>query len=193
MATDSEINALVAGFPDVFNQAVTDWAKYQAALPTGKVPPWKQEQINAWFYQFPRYWATIRPNWEVNPDGTPASFDQRAFANKVNRWIIRLRGHPAMATAPGLGVGPLIIAGVLIAAAATAAGAVWAVGYVQEQRNISNMIEQVAAGALPSSVLEEAVKNAKSSIFGGFGSVGALGAVVLIGALVLVAPRVFRQ
>lgn len=192
MASDAEIKALVENFPGVFEQAVADWAKYQAVLATGQVPLDKQAQINAWFYDFPKLWATIRPNWEQKPDGSQASQQQLAFAEKVNRWVIRLRGYPSMATAPGLGLAPLIIAGILIAAAATTAGAVWAVGYVQEQRNISAMIDQVAAGVLPPSVLREAVKEARSSIFGGLGDLGAMGAILLIAAMVFVAPRVFK-
>ena len=193
MATDAEIQELVRAFPAVFETAVADWAKYQAALLTGKVEPWKREKIHAWFYQFPRFWATIRPNWEQQPDGSAPTFAQKQFAEKVNRWIIRLRGYPEMAAAPGLGIAPLIVAGVLIAAAATAAGAVWAVGYVQEQRNISNMIDQVAKGALPASVLKEAVQEAKSRIFGGLGDLGAFGGVLLIAGLLVLVPTVFGK
>ena len=193
MATDAEITELVRSFPAVFETAVSDWAKYQAVLLTGKLEPWKREQITAWFYEFPRFWATIRPNWEQQPDGSPATIAQRRFAEKVNRWIIRLRGYPEMATAPGLGVATIIIAGILIAAAATAAGAVWAVGYVQEQRNISNMIDQVAKGALPASVLKEAVREAKSSIFGGLGNLGTFGSVLLIAGLLFLVPIVFKN
>ena len=65
MATDAEIQELVRAFPAVFETAVADWAKYQAALLTGKVEPWKREKIHAWFYQFPRFWATIRPNLPI--------------------------------------------------------------------------------------------------------------------------------
>lgn len=186
----TEAQNLVAGFPAMFEQAVTDLAKYQAAKKHGTVPYETQREIEGWFYEFPRVWGAIQPNWQWADDGKPAAADKLRFAERVNRWVIRLRGESYQPSE--LGIAPLIIAGVLIAAAFGAAGLTWAIGHMQKQSNISKIIDGVARGILPAEALEEAVKVEKGGLFSGVAS-DAIKITVALGVLFFLLPRLFKS
>lgn len=153
---EQKIKELVNDFPQVFDQAVEDWAKLKVGAKAGLFTPQQIKEALTWFSDFPNTWETIRPNFIKTPEGL-------AWGGKVDDFIGRLKRDDLVKTA-GLGLAPVIIAGVLIVGG-VAAG-LWAVQYIQEQRNISEMIDQVVAGKLPPSVLQKAVDAEKGSLFG---------------------------
>ena len=92
----------------------------------------------------------------------------------------------------GLGLAMVVIAGILLVSAAFgSAGVVWAVGYAKKQNNVSRMIELAADGKIPADVLQKAIEEEQSSIFGKLG-LGAIAPAVIIAALIFVAPKVFK-
>lgn len=179
---------LVSRFPTIFDQAVADLAKYKLARERGLIKTEQQQLVEAWFYDFPRLWSTIQPNWQWNADGTPATGERLKFAETVNRFVIRLRGENFQ---PSLGIAPLLIAGILVAGAFGAAGLTWALGYVRDQANISAMIDGVLAGKLPPEVLADAVKEQRQGVFGEIKDVALL--VLLGGLAFFLLPRLFPQ
>ena len=151
---EKDLTETVANFPEIFEQAVTDWAKFKAGYKAGLFDEDDAGDVLDWFNEFPRLWETIKPNFEgADP----------AFTDKVNNWTKSLGSN---LEALDLGIAPIIIAGVAIAAIFGVGGAVWAIGYAKKQHNISTMIDNVTAGKLPASVLETAVREEHASILG---------------------------
>lgn len=179
---EEEIRSLVPRFPLVFEKAVEDWAKFKAGTAARLFTASQHREIIAWFADFPRLWDTIKPNFEVVNQavvpGGPGLYGQ------VERFVKKLRANVEIKNA--LGIAPLIVAGILIAGLFGVAGAVWAIGYVRKQGNISKMIDGVVAGQIPATVLREAVKVEKQSIFGRVESM--LQYAVIGGAAVLAWP-----
>lgn len=191
MPVKTEGQKLVDAFPAMFDQAVADLAKYKLARERGLVPYDQQQKVEGWFYEFPKLWGIIQPNWQWNADGSPTTGEKAQFAERVNRWVIRLRGEP-FEPYQGLGIAPLLIAGILIAGAFGAAGLSWALGYMGEQRNISRIIDGVTAGKLPPDVLKKAVDQGREPIFGG-AIKDALTVTLLVGAAFFLLPRIFKS
>lgn len=164
-------------FPDIFEQARVDWAKFRIGRAQGLFTAEQAKEVLAWYRDFPRLWETLRPNWAENPSPT-----QRRFAEHVDRFVYNLRA----ARGSGLGLAPLIIAGVVIVGGI--ASALWAGGYVKKQFNVSRLIEGVTAGHISESVLKEAVKE-EPGLFGDVSGlikwlvIGGVGLMVLVPAL----------
>jgi hypothetical protein len=190
---ETEISELVPQFPAIFARAQSDWAKYKKGLELVGVDPDKRGDIEEWFAEFPKLWAAVRPNWvEPLPGGTLSSH-KVAFAGKVDRWVGSLRAEPVLIN-HGLGIVSLVIAGILIAGALGVGGAIWAVGYVKKQNNVSRLIDEVTAGRIPPSVLEQAVQEERGGLFSDLaslpGSLLGIGAVVVAGYFLL--PRLLK-
>ncbi len=153
-----KIKSLVPDFPDIFDRAVVDFAKFKVGVEAGLFTTGQQNEIMSWYREFPQLWETIRPNFIKTPDGLE-------FGGKVDDFVGRIRAYKPS----GLGLVPVVVAGVVIVGG-IAAG-MWAVVYMQKQANLSEMIDQVTAGKLPADVLVEAIKAEQSGgLFGGFGS-----------------------
>lgn len=142
-------------FPDIFEQAQTDWAKFRIGRAQGLFTTEQSREILNWFRDFPRLWETLRPNWSEN-----ISPVQRRFAERVDRFVSDVGIASGLS---GLGLIPIVVAGVIIVGGVAAA--LWAGGYIKKQMNISRMIEGVTAGQISESVLREAVKE-KPPLFG---------------------------
>jgi len=183
---------VIATFPQTFERAVTDWARYKAALKAGAVPPQTYADVNAWFWEFPKLWQGIAPNWREAVNGRQPTAEQKAFAERVDRWIIHLRGDEVFVQPSGLGVVPLlVIAGILVAASFGVAGLEWAIGYNREQKNITRMIDGVTAGVLPPEVLQKAVAADKKSFLEQITGVLQTGSVIAIIAVLLLVAKPF--
>ena len=153
-----KIESLIPDFPDIFDRAVIDFAKFKVGVGAGLFTTGQQNEIVNWYADFPQLWETIRLNFIKTPEG-------REWGGKVDDFVGRIRAYKSS----GLGLVPVVVAGVVIVGG-IAAG-MWAVVYMQKQANLSNMIEQVTVGKIPAAVLVEAIKAEQSgSLFGGFGS-----------------------
>lgn len=142
---ERDLQTVVNKFPQIFDQAVEDYAKFKVGLDYGLFEDDQVEDVLDWFKEFPKLWETIRPSFESNV----------VFTDKVDSWVARLKKG---SSENGLGIAPLIIAGVAIAALFGVGGAIWAIGYAKKQTNVSRMIEGVTAGKIPSDVLQNAIK-----------------------------------
>jgi len=161
--TEDELRALVRDFPAIFGKAVKDWSTFRAGLDADLFSLKQQETVYEWYREFPRLWDTIKPNFSptVRTDhGSVLMPGNKAFYDTVEAWVVKLRTDLAPR---GLGQ-VIIIAGIIIAAIAGIAGALWAVGYIKEQNNVSNMINETVAGKLPPTILEEYYKQDRSTL-----------------------------
>lgn len=156
-------------FPDIFEQAQEDWAKFKIGRTQGLFTAEQAREVLVWFRDFPRLWKSLRPNWAEN-----ISASQRRFAERVDRFVSELEASRGLS---GLGLIPIVIAGVVIVGGVAAA--LWAGGYIKKQNNISRLIEGVTAGRIPESVLREAVKETP----GLFGEVSTLVKWLVIGGV----------
>jgi hypothetical protein len=162
---------LFYNFPDMFAQAQKDWAKLKAGLAAGLFTQSQKNQAWDWFKEFPKAWETVRPNWSEN-----ISSVQRAWGQKVDAFVAEIKGYGGLS---GLGLAPVVIAGILIVGGLAAAS--WGVGYLKKQLNVSKMIDEVTAGKLPASILEEATKEQP----GLFEDIAGLIKWVVIGGVIL--------
>jgi hypothetical protein len=164
---EQQIADMVGTFPAVLDQAVRDYAKFKVAVKSGTVSQTEHQEIAEWFYQFPRLWETIKPNFEPRTQSGVYSSRRANFYEKADNFSKRISGDQKSAS--GLGIGVILVAGILIAAAFGIGGAIWAVGYVKKQNNISRLIQEVADKRIPASVLQQAIKEEQSSLLGGVG------------------------
>lgn len=162
-------------FPDVFEQAQVDWAKFKLGRVQGLFTASEAKEVLAWFRGFPRLWETVRPNWSEN-----ISPSQRRFAGRVDSFVAGVKASEGS----GLGLLPIVIAGVIVVGGI--AGALWAAGYIKKQYNVSRLIEGVTAGRISEKVLGEAVKEGP----GLFGDVSGMIKWLVIGGvgLIIVLP-----
>ncbi len=160
---EQKVKSLVPDFPGIFERAVEDFAKFKVGVAADLFDRQEQNEIMAWFVEFPQLWETIRPNFMTIGTGD-------LFADRVDDFIGRMQRSDVYRAA-GLGLAPIIIAGIILVGGAAAG--LWAVGYIKRQNNISRMIDEVTAGALPAQVLVEAVKAEQGSgLFAGLGRFG---------------------
>lgn len=160
---EQKVKKLVPDFPGIFERAVADFAKFKVGVAADLFNPRERNEVMAWFVEFPRLWETIRPNFMTIGAGD-------LFADRVDDFIGRMRKTDLYRTA-GLGLAPVVIAGIVLVGGAAAG--LWAVGYMKRQANISRMIDEVTAGALPAEVLLEAVKaEQQTGLFAGLGRFG---------------------
>lgn len=160
---EQKVKALVPEFPALFEQAESDFVKLKLGLERNLFTPAQIATAANWFSEFPQLWETIRLNFIKTEQG-------REFGGRVDDFCGRIKRSDLYRSST-LGLAPAIIAGVLIVGGV--AGGLWAVAYIQRQRNVSKMIDQVTAGALPPEVLVEAMKAEQTSgLFAGFGRIG---------------------
>ncbi len=178
-----KIQSLLPEFPGVFEQAVADWAKLKVGVKGDLFTPAQIEESLVWFRQLPRLWESLKPNFT----------EDQEFAGRVDSFIGQLSGSSLLETG-GLGfvvTGTIaLVAGVMLVGGAAAG--LWAVGYIQEQANISDMIDGVVAGQIPAAVLDQAVKaESDGGFFGGLGSAAKW--LFLGGVAFLIIPRVWKR
>ena len=160
---EEKVKKLVPDFPGIFDRAVEDFAKFKVGVAAGLFDRQKRDEIMAWFVEFPKLWETLRPNFMTIGTGD-------LFADRVDDFVGRIQSSDLYRTA-GLGAALVIIAGIVLVGGAAAG--LWAVAYMKRQANISRMIDEVTAGALPAQVLVEAVKaEQESGLFAGLGRFG---------------------
>lgn len=158
-----KVQRLVPDFPGIFDQALMDFGKFKAGLAAGLFNRERQNEIMGWFLEFPKLWESIRLNFIKTDAG-------REFGGRVDDFCGRIR-RVDLDRISSLGLAPVVIAGVVVVGG-VAAG-LWAVSYIQRQANVSEMIDQVTAGALPPEVLIEAMRAEQTSgLFAGVGRVG---------------------
>ena len=158
-----KVQRLVPDFPGIFDSAVVDFVKFKAGVARGLFTEQQQDEIMAWYLEFPKLWETIRPNFIRDAAG-------REFGGRVDDFIGRLRKSEVYRSST-LGLGPAVIAGVVIVGGVAAS--LWAVAYIQKQANVSEIINQVTAGTLPAEVLIEAMKaEQQSGLFAGISHIG---------------------
>jgi hypothetical protein len=188
---EADIQKLLATFPDVLDQAITDYAKLKAGLSysmKNQTQLFTADQLNtitAWFVRFPDLWDTLAPNYDGSTGDPTADQYRSSVKAKAEAFVKKLRGDTVLY--PGLGVLPfIIIAGVIIAGLLGVGAAIWAIGYVQQQRNVSAMIDGVVAGKIPADVLDQAITEAQASPLGDLGNI--LKYAAIGGALILAWP-----
>jgi hypothetical protein len=168
------IGPLVKDFPDTFRKALVDWERFVAGMNKGLFSVEDADRIIEWFYDFPKLWEAVKPNYELDVK----------FTLQVEDFIKDLQGHP-FRTWRGVGLAPVLIAGVLIVGG-LAAG-IWAVGYLKKQANVSRIIEATTTGKVPPGVLEQAVKaDTGTGLFGGVADL--IKWVAVGGAVLMVLP-----
>lgn len=150
---EQEFKKLIPNFPEVFKQAKRDWARLIAGVQSGLFTKEQIDQALEWFQEFPQLWETIRPNFIKTPEGLQFGGDVDDFIGKMMKSSVYRSGQ-------GLGIIPILVAGVLLVGG-VAAG-LWAIAYMNEQKNVSRMIDEVTAGNLPPEVLEKAVADVES-------------------------------
>lgn len=179
---EQKVKNLLPSFPGVFGSAVADWAKFKEGVVAGLFTVLQKREVVEWFREFPKLWETLRPNYMKDENNL-------AYVQSVDRFVDSLTGDPIYKNT-GLGLAPALIAGVLIVGGAAAA--LWAVQYIQEQQNISRMIDGVVAGKLPPEVLTKAIDAQKAG--GLFGGVSDLFKWIALGGLaMLILPRVWKK
>lgn len=165
-------------FPDIFQQAQLDWAKFRLGRAQGLFSADQAGTVLAWFRDFPRLWDSLHLNWTESKSET-----QRRFGARVDAFVAELQSPRGTS---GLGLAPLVIAGVIIVGGV--ASALWAGGYIKKQFNVSRMIEGVTAGRISEDVLREAVEK-EPGLFAGVSGmikwivIGAIGLLVVLPAL----------
>jgi len=167
---EADLQKTVANFPAILKQAHIDWAKFKAGVDAGLFAPNSSErrEVINWFSGFPKLWEGIKPNFEVKSGDGRIDAELSNVRQDADAFVSRLRTEPEVINS--LAIAPLVIAGILIAAALGIGGCIWAIGYVKKQSNISRLIDNVVAGKIPATVLDNAIaqENASPSILGGF-------------------------
>jgi hypothetical protein len=189
-ASQIELQALVYAFPQMLDEAVTRWAKFKVGYDGGLFTPDQVSEIIGYYQNFPKIWNLIRPSFD--PTQTPVmrlTAEDSAVFQKADNFIKKLDGE--LSVVNGLGLAPIIIAGIAIAASATLALVIWTISQAKKQSNISKMIDGVVDGKIPPSVLNEAIKEEHSSLFGSFFS--SLKWILIGGVLIYLWPIVGPQ
>lgn len=174
-------------FPQIFEKAREDWAKFKVGVAAGLFAPKQKALILDWFLKFPELWEGIEPHFRFGTGG-PVAPRWIDFADRVTAWVGKLKASSEKYE--GMGLAIIIIVGIAVAAAFGLGGTIWAVGYVQKQNNISRMIDEAVQGNLPAEVLIQAVKAETGSIFSDFGNIIKYGAIA--GLLVVFWPQIRR-
>jgi len=199
---ERELVALVKTFGASFLIAQRDWATFKAGVSAGLFSNTQRNTVIAWFKDYPKFWDTIKlnfqdPEWLTDPTSGTATrpgnlkVSDTGFSLQVDIWVSKLRSDTQLS---GLGILPVIvvIAGIIIAGLLGSAAAIWAIGYYKQQTNITKMIDNVVAGKLSPSVLEQAVK-AEQESGGFFGQLSSLAKWAIVGAIVFMGLPILRD
>lgn len=141
------IRRLPDDFPAMFARAKADYIKLDACLRAGAFKN-RDDAQNAidWFRSFPRYWEAIRPNFEITTSGGMVSTHRAALRDEADAFVAKIGNNIYIQN--NLAIAPLLIAGILVGGIAGIAGIIWAIGYVKEQGNVSDIIDNVATANL---------------------------------------------
>ena len=191
--SDEEMLAeIVTGFPEVFERAQEDWAKFKLGVKAGLFTEDEKRQVEDWYRDFPKLWNGIRPNWIQTVDGEPASPELQAFAKRVDKWVIKLVGDQAGLSGLGFVVTGTMVAvavGSFLIASIFGIGIIkWADGYQQEQDNHHDMIQARTEGDISEETLQKYIEAEKGDTSGDSwfpnisGITGNLATVAVIGA-----------
>lgn len=186
MSTDAQAQELIARFPGALDQAIADWNVYRAGVNAGLFSEPNRRLVENWFAQFPDLWEGIRPNYEYA--GELVSAHKLSVKQKADAFIEKLKADPIRSRA--LGIPILIVGAIIVAAAFGTAGILWGIGYLNEQRNVSSVIEQVTAGKLPADVLKKALESKPGSIFSDLA--GAAKWLLFGGLAILIVPTLLK-
>jgi hypothetical protein len=178
---EQKVKALVPEFPALFERAETDFVKLKLGVERNLFTPDQIATAMNWFSGFPQLWETIRLNFIKTEQGSE-------FGGRVDDFCGRIK-RSELYRISSLGLAPVIIGGIVVLGG-VAAG-LWAVAYIQRQRNVSKMIDQVTAGALPPEVLVEAMKAEQTS--GLFAGLGKMGYAIAFAAAAWVAVQFFGR
>lgn len=161
--SDAEIADLLYSFPRLYQQALTDWAKFKLGVARGAFDTKQIREVIDYYKGFARYWEMIRPNFFAFPDGRPKPDHAVNYAKGVDAWLNKFNSDVKTL---GLGIAPLVIAGILIAGSLASVAAIsWAVSYIKQQSNISALIDARTKGLLTPDEFETAI-NAEERIGG---------------------------
>lgn len=162
---------VVENFPDVFERARVDWAKYKLGVEAGLFETYQRARIEDWFGRLPVTWEGIRPNW-TEPDLVTGmlSTHKVAFAEEVDNWLDQFKPGGS-AQLGGWVIAVAVAGGVMVALGSVVWLVTQSAADYQEQENISAMIEAETAGNLPSGTVKAAVERETGSggIFAGIG------------------------
>lgn len=173
-----QINDLLTKFPAILDQAQSDYAKFSIGKAQGLFSAEQNVKITTWFTQFPKFWETIRDNYtQSTGDGRTDAY-LSGILHQADKFAADIKGDQGLSVQLG---SPLIIAGLIVAGVLGVAGIIWGVSYIQQQNNISNIIDGVVKGQIPPDVLQAAINKQKT---GGdlLGTVESFGKYLLIGA-----------
>ena len=178
---EQKVKNLLPSFPGVFGNAVADWAKFKEGVAAGLFTAQQKRETLEWFRKFPDLWETLRPNYAKDER-------DKGYIESVDRFVNSLEADPVYKST-GLGLATAVIAGVLIVGGAAAA--LWAVQYIQQQANLSKMIDAVVVGKLPPDVLKKAIDAEQAGgLFGGISNVFQW--IALGGLALFVLPKVWK-
>lgn len=163
---DYQAKKLVSDFPAALEKAINDYATFKASARFYSANDY--QNITGWFKSFPDLWEGIRENYKNDPALT-------GKADKFAAVITQANDQHQL----GFVVSTIVIAGIIVAASFGVAGIIWAIGYLEEQRNISTLIDETAKGNIPANILDKAVSENKESW--GFSDVAGILSFVGIG------------
>ncbi len=159
-----EFQDLVPDFANILKQAKIDFAKFKSgeSLFSKK----QHDKIQEWFIQFPELWKGIRPNFTQTINGA-ISTHQQTMVKDADSFIKHINDSLSFYQPENirLGLATIVIAGIIIAVTFGIGGVIWAIGYVKEQNNITNMIDEVTAGRLDPAILQQAINQSSNSPF----------------------------
>lgn len=178
----AQIGDMVHSFPEVLDQAISDWAKFKIAYKNQLISQDQLKIIMDWFLEFPQLWETVRPSFE-----STEVLNDPELVRKADNFVERFQ--PELMKMQ-LGLATIIIGSVIIAAALGVGAAIWGIGYIKKQNNITMIIEGATAGKISEDVLREAVKQ-EAGIMSAVG--GSIGTLVLVAGAVLLAPRIMKM
>ena len=182
-----ELLFMIKAFPGMLKKAIADWAVFKTGIENNLFTSAERAEILGWFKSFPKFWETIRPNWDPKERPVMSLMPEDAeLLQGADAFVKKLGGDVRKIEA--LGIAPIIIAGVVIAGVFGVAGAIWATGYFKKQGNISKLIEATVAGKLPAAVLQEAIEKENESIFGGV--LSSVKWILIAGALFMLWPQI---
>lgn len=153
-----QIEDAVVAFPATFAKAQEDWAKFKVGYQAGLFSSSQIESVLSWYRDFPKLWATIRPNFEDIMAEQVGQYNVN-FIPTVDAWLASIKADPVYQS--GLGQVQAVLIGAVLIVGGIAAG-VWALGYLKEQSNISGLIDGVTAGKIPASTLADAIAKEKT-------------------------------
>ena len=172
-----QIGQLLQNFPQILDQAQADFAKFKLGYSNDLFAPAELNTIVSWFEQFPDLWETLRDNYTQKTGDGHTDAMLSGTLHQADNFVAELKGNTVVSRSLG---NPLIIGGIIVAGLLGVAGILWGVSYVQQQKNISTIIDGVVAKKIPPEVLQAAIDQQKgSNPLGNIGDILKYGAIGL--------------